>query len=727
MNPYPHIRQQEERDCGAACLSMIAEYYGLKISISTIREYIKMDTYGSNIYGLIQGAEKMHLSGTALEGSREELLEGINDRTVNVPFIARIVNNEMFEHYIVVYNINESNTIIGDPAENKNTKIQTDLFFDHWLGQLIIFAPTELFKKGNKRKGTLSRYIKTITSQKKKMAFILLISILVATVNIVGSVMFEYLVDDVATEYGVEEDSEDTESEAEHEETNLSSFFNSLGINSVSGICIMILIIYAVLMLAQFIRNIVLTYLVRHVDYSISSSFFDKLFSLPQEFFERFKTGALLSRFADVSNIRDAVSGATLTVLLDTLIAFITGIYLFVLNFRLFLISLAAIGAYAVIMLLFRNPIRIINQAVMEQDAVITSSLKEKIDGMETIKAYNEEHIYVQNTKKLYNVFLQRKTRASILSALLDTLAGFVNSSGILLLIWAGVMMCINGKITLGILFSFYYLLGYFYDPVQNLIDLLPSIQSALVAAERLNDVMDASEEENCSECETAFDFTNNIKFQDVSFRYGYRKRILDSVSLIIPKGKKIALTGASGSGKTTIAKLLIKLYLPEEGSIFMDGININDLENSGLRDKIVYVPQYASLFSESIRDNLCAGRKTVPDEDITEVCEKCLASEFINELPFGIDTILEENGKNLSGGQRQRLALARALLKNPQILILDEATSSLEEEAEAVILDRIFHDKNLTCVIITHRRIVQDYCDMTYHVEDGKVTLLES
>lgn len=698
MHKYPHIQQQEEKDCGAACLSMISEYFGLKLSISFVRELIRADSYGSNIYGIIQGAEKIHISGTALEGSCDELMEGIVEGSITLPFIARIVNEAAYEHFIVVYRLKPSYVIIGDPAKDKNTRISLDFFCEQWLGQIVTFIPDNEFVPDNRRKGTLSRYVKMVTCQKKKLTAVFMLSVFTAIVNIGGAALFGYLADSILRN------------------------FSSLDLNVLNLICLVILGIYIVLMLSQFLRNVILTYLVKNVDFSISSTFFKKLCSLPQELFERYKTGALLSRFDDAINIRDTVSNAVITIMLDTLIAAVTGIYLFILNRGLFCISLIIIGIYAILVSVFRRPIKHLNQQLMEQDAVITSLLKEMIDGMETLKAYNSEHKAFIKMNKQYQIFLSREVKENLLSGLLNTLSGGASSIGILSLMWAGIAMCIHGTVSFGALVSFYYLLGYFFDPVQNLIDLLPTIQRAMVAAERLNDIIDAEEEPDNKTENITLSLTEGIRFKNISFRYGYRHWVLDSVSFVIPKGKKVAFVGMSGSGKTTIAKLLIKMYRPESGDIFIDHIHIDDIKNKELRKKIVYVPQYSALFSESVYNNLRAGNNAVSNNDIERACKVCLADEFINNLPFGYNTVLEENGKNLSTGQRQRLALARALLKTPQVLILDEATSNLDEEMESKVFDRIIQDRDLTCIIITHRDVVQQRCDYIYKVQDGKV-----
>lgn len=704
LKKYPHIRQQEERDCGAACLSMISAFYGLKLSISYVRELIKVDSYGSTVYGIVRGADKIHLSAHALEGSQQELLDGLTDRDVATPFIARIVNDRMFEHYIVVYKMGMTSVVISDPSEDKIKKITLNSFFDMWLGQIITFKPDPAFVSENKRKGSLSKYIRLATSQWGKISGIFLISVFLAVINIAGASVLAHLIDLIFYNHS-------------------SAVYHAFGETySLNHLFFLILVIYLIMMAGQFFRDLIGTYLVAHVDLMISSKFFEKMGSLPLEFFERYKTGALLSRFDDVADIRNTVSTVATTTIFDILIAVITGIYLVHLNMYLFFIALSVIAVYALIIFAFRRPVKRISEELMERDASVTASLKEMIDASETIKAYNTEDKSVSVMKKLFRSFLNKDVEGSIMSGLLSTLTGVVSSAGTLLLLWSGTGLALKGSISFGVLVSFYYLLGYFFEPLQNMINLFPSLQKTIVAEERLNDIFDAEDEPDEKENGIEFDFKEGIRFQNVSFRYGYRQQILNRADFIIPKGTKAALIGSNGAGKTTVAKLLVKLYRAESGSILIDDENIENISNREVRKNIIYVPQTASLFAASVSSNLRAGNDSISDREIESTCKNCLADEFVRRLPFGYETVLEENAKNLSGGQRQRLVLARALLKKPQILILDEATSSLDEQTERAVISRICADKNLTCIIITHRKSVLEYCDLIYEIKDNKV-----
>ena len=254
------------------------------------------------------------------------------------------------------------------------------------------------------------------------------------------------------------------------------------------------------------------------------------------------------------------------------------------------------------------------------------------------------------------------------------------------------------------------------------MIGLQPTIQTAFVAADRLNDILDLHSEEIEEGGET-LPVIDTLAFQNVDFRYGNRELTLEDISFTISKGEKIAIVGESGSGKTTLAKLLLRFYEPERGSILLNGGDVKELDLYALRRAVAYVDQNTFLFSDTIKNNLKLGNAEATDAEIEQVCKISRADEFIGKLPLGYDTPLDENGMNLSGGQRQRLAIARALLKKPQQLILDEATSNLDTITEASIKNTISQvNSDTTCMIIAHRLTTIRNCARIYVMEDGRI-----
>ena len=393
---------------------------------------------------------------------------------------------------------------------------------------------------------------------------------------------------------------------------------------------------------------------------------------------------------------------------------------------RLFAVSLGMIILYSILVLLYRKPVEQSNRCVMEEDAQLQSYFKESIDGMETVKASNAGAQVKETTTGKFRRFLDAMVKRSVISISQDTLVGTVELVGTVLILWMGFSMVLSGQLTIGTLMTFYVLLSYFTGPIKNLIELQPTIQTAFVAADRLNDILELETEQADSDVSPKRKIPAQARCWEtrhVDFRYGNRELTLHDVSFQIDQGERIAIVGESGSGKTTLARLFLRFYEPERGEVTIDGRNIGEYDLESLRGSIAYVGQSTFLFSDTIRNNLALGNPELTEDEMKRVCELSKIADFIRDLPLGYDTPLDENGMNLSGGQRQRLAIARALARHPQLLILDEATSNLDTVTENGIRDTIINlDRGMTCIIIAHRLSTIRSCDCIYVMKEGTV-----
>ncbi|MBO7340961.1 MAG: peptidase domain-containing ABC transporter, partial [Lachnospiraceae bacterium] len=306
-----------------------------------------------------------------------------------------------------------------------------------------------------------------------------------------------------------------------------------------------------------------------------------------------------------------------------------------------------------------------------------------------------------------------------------DGLKVTVELIGGVVILWLGGISVIRGEMSIGALITFNALLVYFLDPIKSLIDLQPQLQTAVVAAERLGEILDLEAEKTDAELQkTALkSLKGDIKIRNLDFRYGTRQLVLEGISLDIPQGSNVAFVGESGSGKTTLSKLLLHMYSPEKGEILIGDRSIEDIQIESIRDRIAYIPQETFLFSGSIYDNLTLGMDEVSMDAVIEATKMAQAHDFINEMPLRYNSFLEENGANLSGGQRQRLAIARAMLKKPDILILDEATSNLDSITERA-LDATINEyaKDITTIFIAHRLSTIKNCDKIFVMHKGKI-----
>ena len=703
----PIVKQHDEKDCGAACLSMIARYYGAKMPLVKCRNLIKVDNDGASLFGIISGAQEIGFDAEALEGSYEDLKKETGNGAINFPFIARIITPEMFEHYVVVYSVKNNKVVAGDPAKGK-VEYSEELFLQMWTGHIVTFVPTESFRKKDETKGLFKKFTTLITSQKKLIFTVAILSLFISFVSLIGSLVFEHIVNNVVY--------------AGQSPDNKAQLFSML-FKNIDSLCIAVIILYLFQGAIQVGRGYLLALMSKRIDIPLTMNFYKHLIHLPIGFFGTRKSGEIMSRFSDTSSIREAISGTVLTLIIDSIMAIFFGAYLCYISVPLFLITLTIMGCYAIIVVCFRKPIKKINQTSMESNAQMTSFLKESVDGIETIKAFGNESNVFKKTDSLYRKMIDIFVKGSITYSLKDALVGAVASIGVVLLLWVGNYLCINAAIPLGSMVTFYVILNYFLSPLQNLIELQPTIQTAVVAAERLNDILELPTEQHSSSDTSDISLKGDISFNNVTFRYGYRQAVIENLSITIPSGTKVAIVGESGSGKTTLMKLLMAFYSPESGSIDINGNNISNYKPDDIRNRISYVPQNVFFFSDTVKNNLIMGNEKITDEEILQACKLAKADEFINNLPMQFETILSENASNLSGGQKQRLSIARALLKKPDILILDEATSNLDTITEQSIKSTIFNiTEDITTFIIAHRLSTIKNCDLIIVMENGKI-----
>lgn len=688
---YYCVKQHDITDCGAACLATISKQYGLNLSISKIREVAGTDKQGTNAYGMIKAAEQLGFSAKGVKGNQEAFFTEFP-----LPAIAHVVVDGSLLHYVVIHKITKKQIIIADPAKGI-VKYAPEEFFKIWTGVLILLVPTSKFQKGNENKGVLSRFFSLMFPQKRLLLNIFLSSLIITVFGILASFYFRFIMDDIVP--------------------------NSLR-KTLITLSIGVIVLYIFKAILEAFRNHLMLYLSQKLDIPLILGYYQHVLGLPMNFFGTRKVGEIVSRFMDASKIRDAISSATLSIMIDTLMALVGGVVLFTQNHLLFGIAVIVVALYGIIVFAFNKPVKKINEKQMEDNSQVTSYLVETLNGIETVKAFHAEDKAQAKTDRLFVKLLKSVFKGGMITNAQQTLTGAISTIGGTVILWVGVVSVLNGNMTLGSLLTFNALLAYFLDPVKNLINLQPTMQTAIVAAERLSEILDLELEKTADKNRKLSPQSLNypIKIENLDFRYGTRKLVLENINMNIGAGEKIALVGESGSGKTTLSKLLMNFYPWEKGEIFIGDYNLKDINLESLRNRIAYISQDIFLFSGTIRENLELGNEDVTLEDIIEACKLSKADEFINKLPLRYETMLEENGANLSGGQKQRLAIARALLKKPDILIMDEATSNLDSITEKAIEKTINNlSKNITTIIIAHRLSTIMRCDKIFVMEQGK------
>ena len=683
------VLQHDETDCGAACISIVLQYYGKTVPIRKIRMVAGTDGVGTSGFGIVKGAEKFGLSCKGLMSPEK-------DKIGNIPLPAIFHIKENLDHYVVVYKVNKKFVFISDPADGFR-KVKSEVFLNWWTGVFFILFPNDNFEKGNEKRGLLLRFAYLLKPHKRLVSEILIASLLLSLFGVFISFYFRFLIDEVLY-------------------SQVRSTLN------LCSICYLVVIIFQTVI--EYCRSQIILHLGTKIDVSLLCDFFCHLLHLPLDFFSARKTGEILSRINDAETVKNAVSSTTLGIIMDSVMLVVGGFFLFKMGMSLLPISMLPVFISAIVVWIYANPFKrkIKARAILEADK--NASMYESINGISTIKGLStEQKAYDRVEEKIVAASekgLELGNMGNFQMAIQDVISGI----GTLALYWIGSFMIFDGKITLGQLISFNTLSGFFLGPLKRLLTMQLHLQEVMISAERLTDIIDmeeeTSDEENLEEAES---INGNIEFKNVSFSYGTRGRAVEDISFTIPAGKKVAFVGSSGSGKTTLLKLLMKFYKPEEGQILIHGTDISQLKTTSYREKIGYVPQESLLFSGTISENIAWGCANPDPKRIAASAIAAQAFDFIQRLPEKFNTYVGEHGSTLSGGERQRLAMARILMRDPQMLILDEATASLDSISEQAIMDTIFKRiQGRTVIMVAHRLSTIKDCDLIYVFNKGKL-----
>lgn len=690
MKKVKPVLQHDETDCGAACISMILNYYGSHIPLRKIRAAAGTDKYGTSGFGIQKAAEQFGLSCQGFASPNKEDLE-------NIPLPALFhLHNKSQDHYVVLCRIKKQTVFINDPAKGAYTLSLAE-FKTLWSGIFFLLSPSPAFRTSAENEKMISSFLHLLKPHKALLCSVIISTLLLSLFGVFISFYFRYLIDEVLY------------SQAE------------ITLN-ICSLCYLIVIVFQSLI--TFCRSQIIMHLSAKIDVSLTSDFFCHLLHLPLSFFSARKTGEILSRTGDIQTIQGAVSSTTLSVVMDAIMIFVGGAFLLKMGGPLIPIAVAPVVCSAVVVWIFASPFKkqIREHAISEAEK--NACLYESINGVATIKALaSEKRAFMRAERRIVDAAEKNMSLAK-LGIFQNSIQAFISGTGTLALYWYGSKLIFSGALTLGQLISFITLSGFFLSPLSRLLTMQSYWQEVSVSAHRLLDILDMEEEHTKSEHQKELEACNkDILFEHVSFSYGTRGNAVTDVSLSIPAGKKVAFVGMSGSGKTTLLKLLMRFYSCTEGKISMGDTDIAQYDMESYRSHIGYVPQESLLFSGSIFENISWGTPATSPEAVTYAAEQAQATSFIEHLPDSYQTIIGEQGASLSGGERQRIALARTLLRSPDLLVLDEATASLDAISERAIIDTVFNTcKNKTVLMVAHRLSTVQHCDCIFVFEKGSL-----
>ncbi|TLQ04268.1 peptide cleavage/export ABC transporter [Pediococcus stilesii] len=686
-----YVAQVDERDCGVAALAMILASFGSRVSLAHLRNLAKTDSEGTTALGLVTAANKLQVKTKVIKTDKSFFGEDCQ-----VPFIAHVVKNKELLHYYTVFKIKRNRILIGDPDPIIGKKwMKLEDFLNEWTGIVLVFNTLPTYKPMIEKKESLFNFLPSLLKNKSLILGTVLFSFVAMAIDVGGSYYFQLLIDYFIPERMTER----------------------LTIVSVA-----LLSAYSIQQVLSFFKGMFLVILGQKMTSDVILNYIKHVLNLPMSFFSTRRTGEIVSRFSDANKIVDALASTIISIFLDVWVVCLLGIVLVIQSWQLFSMTLASLPFYAVIIICFVKFFEKYNQETMQSNAVLNSSIIESINGIETIKSLTIEKERYLKIEEEFKKYLKKSLIYFKLDFFQQSLKNVLRLILSVSILWIGSLLVIRGQLTIGQLIAYNALLIYFTDPLQNIINLQTKIQSAKVANNRLNEVYLVKSERDQNESVVKMS-NKNIDLVGVSYRYGFGKNVLDNINLHIDFGQKIAVVGMSGSGKSTLVKLIINFYQPTSGTVKIGPYSVDTLDRKVVRHTINYLPQEPHLFEGTILDNLRLGNKEGTSfVDIKRACEVAEIDRDIEKMPMKYDTKLSENEINLSGGQKQRLTIARALLSGADILILDEATSSLDLITEKRIIDKLIQMENKTVIFVAHRLGLAKKVDKVVMLEDGKL-----
>ncbi|QLE39986.1 ATP-binding cassette domain-containing protein [Nostoc sp. C052] len=689
---YPFFAQQSAADCGAASMVMVARYWGKRFSVNRLRDLANVDRNGASLRGLVAAAESIGFSTRPVKASLDKLAEQ------SLPAIAHWEGN----HYVVVYKVTSKQVILADPAIGQRSLSHAE-FKAGWTGNTLLLEPTALIEQTKNDSTPFWQLFELVKPHWLVLLEVFIASVFIQIFGLITPLFTQLILDRVVVQR------------------------SELTLTTV-GLGLLIFSLFRVAMIG--LRQYLLDQTGNRVDVSLIVGFIRHTFRLPLSFFESRYVGDIISRVQENRKIQRFLTGEALSILLDLLTVFIYLGLMFWYSWKMALGALIIVPPFVLLALIATPFLQRVSREIFTTFSAESSYLIEALTGVRTVKSLAVEQTVRWHWEELLNKSVKSNFLGQVIQIRLQMFSSVIETLANTGLLWFGAWQVIHGNLTIGQLVAFNMLLGNIIHPFQRLAVLWNEIQEVVIAIERIHDVIQAEPEEDLhlSPRQSLPNLKGDICFENVTFRYQVESEIniLQNLSFKVKPGQTVALVGRSGSGKTTISKLVLGLYPPTDGKLLIDGQDITSLSLRSLRSKIGVVDQDTFLFGGTIRENIAISYPSATLEETMEVARLAGAHKFIKQMPMGYETQIGEGGGMLSGGQRQRIAIARALLGNPQVLIFDEATSHLDAESEQIIqtnLNKIRQGR--TTLIIAHRLSTVRNADLILALKDG--VLVES
>lgn len=694
---YIYVAQHSEEDCGAACLASIAKHYGRTLTLNHVREAVGTGQFGTTLLGLKRGAETLGFNARPVKTS-PEVLNRINE----APLPAII--HWQGHHWVVLYGVEGKKCVVADPAVGLRYLSPKDLAegWADWLMLLLEPDPTRFHVQKDDRVGGFWRFFRRIWNFRDILAQALPLNLLLGLLSLASPFLLQILTDDVLV----------------RGDTKL-----------LTTMAIAVVVMNIISSTLSWVQSNLIAHFAQRLQLSLVLEFGRQILQLPLAYYEARRSGEIVSRLRDINQINQLVSQVVVTLPSKFFIATISFGFMAFYSWKLTVLALFISIIMTITTVVFQPSLQQKTRDVLVTEAEAQGVLVETFKGALTLKTTTASPQFWDELQSRFGKISTLTLSTMQIGIINNTFSSFVSAIGSIVLLWFGGNLVINPNenLSIGQLLAFNSMNGNFLGFIATVITFVDEFTRAKTATQRLTEVIDATPE-NANEgkkpvAKIAGDA--DIVCSQVNFHYPGRVELLENFSLTIPGGKVTAVIGKSGCGKSTLAKIIAGLYPLQSGNIRIGFYNLEDLALDCLRQQIVLVPQDAHFWSRSIIDNFRLGAPHITFEQIVRACQIADADDFISKLPDKYQTVLGEFGANISGGQRQRLAIARAIVTDPPVLILDESTGGLDPVSEAQVLNQLIkHRHGKTTILITHRPKVINRADWIVLLDKGKLKI---
>lgn len=676
----PFVRQVEIKDCAAACLSMIIKYHHGYLDMEYLKERLLISKKGTSAYDLINLAKEIGFDSYGVKCESK-----INLKEISLPAIAHVRVNNSYEHYVVIYKVDliKELIVIGDPAKGI-IKMSIFEFEKIWTKVVLVFIP-----------------IKNIPILKETSLIDFIFNYFKENKSIVINIFFYSLISTILLIIGA---------------WYLQLMLSAISLINAKEHIVFLTLVFGIVYLFKctndYLKNRLLIYFSAKVDTNLTLNSIRNLIYLPYHYYHNHTTGELVMKINDLNIIKNFIIKVSVVLFVNLLLSIITLIILFSISMQLSLIAILSVFTYLILLLIYKKTLSNKIHTVLQSKSDVNSLLVEALAGYQTIKGLAIEENMINKVNKQYHQLVNNNCDLERVYNHQTYIKEIVFNFTYLVFVMFGIISIINNQITLGLFLTFSILFNHFITPIKELIDMDINIEEASSAYQRIKSLFVT--DSNPIKQVAAFGV---IKFNHLDYRYHYDELVLKNITLTIRQGEKIIITGPSGSGKSTLLKLMMNYYQVNRHMLMIDAYDINDIKEDSIKNNITYVSQKEMLFTDTFFNNLKLYRN-IEDDKVLDIIKLCRVEKIL-----GRNTLIEENGFNLSGGERQRLVIARALLNNFKILIIDEGFSEMDISLERIILKNIFDSyKSKTIIVVSHRLDNKDLFDRVIEFSKGMI-----